>query len=121
MDKALRAETGRLVDFVSASSSERKFSDVRIYDTDDPDMILRMGALAPDMVNCFNYHGNPAQTHVLTGVLGSRNARLVVVEAGGQPTARYFSSYPCPRCISSIRLLKSAENRQARPQENRRI
>lgn len=83
-DQELHAQINRLIHFLRASGKERTYEDVRIYDTDDPNMILKMGAVAPDMTNCFNYHGDPKHTHVLTGALGSRNFRLVIVEVDGK-------------------------------------
>jgi len=66
---------------------EKVYKDIEIVDTDDPLTIMRMGALRPDLINCFNYHGNPMQNKTILDVLGSRNKRLLVVKEGGEIVA----------------------------------
>jgi len=73
---------------LDALKEEQKvFKDVEITDTDDPDMIMRMGALLPDLINCFNFHANPDQNHTILDVLGSRNKRLMIAKSGDEIVA----------------------------------
>lgn len=68
----------------AAAGEEKVYQGVEIIDTDDPDLILRMGALRPDLSNCFNYHGNPKHNHTIMDVLGSKNKRLIIAKRGDE-------------------------------------
>jgi hypothetical protein len=63
----------------------QKFYDVEIGDTDDAAILTRMGALHPEMVNCFNPNGNPTFNQFVVTALASKNMRLVVVKARLKP------------------------------------
>jgi SNF2 family DNA or RNA helicase len=66
------------------TSDKLTFKDITIEDTDDPAILSRMGALHPEMTNCFNPNGSPVFNQFVVGALGSKNMRLVVVREGGK-------------------------------------
>ncbi|MBF0493476.1 MAG: DUF488 domain-containing protein [Deltaproteobacteria bacterium] len=68
-------------------SSRRVYKDLRIEDTDDPALFIRMGALHPELLNCFNPNANPTFTQNVVAALGSKNMRLVVVREQGHIVA----------------------------------
>jgi len=75
-----------LVEFVAVrAKGGQKFYDVEIGDTDDAAILMRMGALHPEMVNCFNPNGNPTFNQFVITALASKNMRLVVVKARLKP------------------------------------
>ncbi|EKD51220.1 MAG: helicase, SNF2 family, partial [uncultured bacterium] len=75
-----------LIDAVAMrAKGGQKFYDVDIVDTDDAATMTRMGALHPEMVNCFNSNGNPTFNQYVVTALASKNMRLVVVSARLQP------------------------------------
>jgi hypothetical protein len=63
------------------------FKDVTIEDTDDPAILTRMGALHPEMINCFNPNGNPTFNQHVVAALGSKNMKMVVVREQGKIVA----------------------------------
>jgi hypothetical protein len=69
---------------VQWTAGDLSFKDVTIEDTDDPAILTRMGALHPEMTNCFNPNGNPTQNQFVTCALGSKNMKMVVVREQGK-------------------------------------
>ncbi len=69
------------------NANERVYHDVTITDSDDAYLMTRMGALHPDMLNCFNPNGNPVFTQFVVNALGSKNMRLVVAREAGRIVA----------------------------------
>lgn len=59
--------------------SKKKTMTVTIEETDHPAVITRMGALAPDLINCFNPNGNPVFNQFVVSALGSKNMKMYVV------------------------------------------
>ncbi|MDO8519024.1 MAG: SNF2-related protein [Deltaproteobacteria bacterium] len=72
---------------VRRSQGAMTFEDITIEDTDDPAILSRMGALHPEMTNCFNPNGNPSFTQHVIAALGSKNMKLIVVRAKGEIVA----------------------------------
>jgi SNF2 domain-containing protein/uncharacterized protein DUF488/helicase-like protein len=66
---------------------EITFKDVAIEDSDDPAILTRMGALHPEMTNCFNPNGNPTFNQFVIAALGSKNMRMVIVREQGKIVA----------------------------------
>ncbi|MFC2149767.1 hypothetical protein ACFLQ8_03600, partial [Candidatus Auribacterota bacterium] len=62
-------------------SKKKKYNDVEIRTTSDPDVIMKRGALTRFLVNCFQLDGDPRLVRSLIDDLGSRNKMLVTVKA----------------------------------------
>jgi hypothetical protein len=60
-----------------------------IQETDHPMIFASMGALRPELTNCFNPRGNPTFTQYVLTAAGSKNMKLLVVreKKSGNPVA----------------------------------
>lgn len=79
----------------------RKYEDVEIQITSDPDLIMRRGMLEEDLKNCFNLDYKPAQIATLIDDLISRNKMLAVVRVKGR--------------IASVSMLKIRQDEKGAP------
>ncbi|MBW2045946.1 MAG: hypothetical protein JRI96_13860, partial [Deltaproteobacteria bacterium] len=79
----------------------RRFEDVEVEITCDPELIMRRGMLNEDMMNCFNLSYRPDHVAALVDDLASRNKMLAVVRAGGR--------------VASVAMLKVRQTAQAEP------
>jgi hypothetical protein len=70
-----------------SNDGRRRFEDLQIEITDDPQLILQRGMLDPDMRNCFNLEAHPRQIAALVDDLIARNKMLVVVRSAGRPVS----------------------------------
>lgn len=71
----------------SYQSQALEFANISIEDTGDPAILTRMGALHPELLNCFNPNGNPTFNQFVVSALGSRNMRMVLVRESGRIVA----------------------------------
>jgi hypothetical protein len=63
---------------------------VVVRETDDFDLILRMGAASPDLVNCFSPNGSPDFNRYALTVAGSKSMKVLYVpDARGEPNALF--------------------------------
>ncbi len=69
------------------SAGNLNFKDVTIESSDDPAIIARMGALHPELTNCFNPNGNPVFNQFVVAALGSKNMKMLVVREEGKVVA----------------------------------
>lgn len=73
------AALGRLARRFATAQSQPTTLTVTIEESDHPAQILRMGALSPSLVNCFNPNGNAEFNFWSVGAAASRNFKLLVV------------------------------------------
>jgi superfamily II DNA or RNA helicase len=74
---------------------------IEIIDTDDPQLIMERGALNPEMIDCFNYNGNPQQNSTIIDPLGSKNKRLLIASQDGK--------------VMAVTMAKIRQDEQGRP------
>jgi hypothetical protein len=82
--QSLRALSGALAE----SPEERRWKDVTVEFTSDPDWMMRRGMLEEDLIDCFNLEGNVAQVATLIDDLSSRNKILAIVRVEGRIVSR---------------------------------
>jgi len=78
--------TGEITEIprLEAGPSKKIYEQVQIFDSDDPNWILRRGELSDQLKNCFQVHGNPERVRALVTDLASKSRRLVVVRVGSR-------------------------------------